>query len=96
MAYTDFFTSLDDLERIDWPLMGAKYWNDTQDDGDRKRRRQAEFLVHRQMPWALISGIGVMDEVTRAAVERVLRDAAHRPPVAVRSGWYYRPVGVSP
>lgn len=44
---SDFFDDLDDLNKIDWKIMKAAYWADTNEDGDRKRRRQAEFLVHR-------------------------------------------------
>ena len=44
MDYTDFFDDLKDLDKVDWALMKQRYWNDTNDDPDRKRRRQAEFL----------------------------------------------------
>ncbi len=46
MDISRFFTDLHDLDKVDWEMMQAKYWNDTLQDGDRKRRRQAEFLVH--------------------------------------------------
>jgi len=61
MAYTDFYNNLDDLDKVDWRLMGEKYWHDTDEDGDRKRRRQAEFLVHEFFPWKSVSYIGVYD-----------------------------------
>ena len=43
MGYTDFFDDLKDLDKIDWDLMQARYWHDTNNDPDRTRRRQAEF-----------------------------------------------------
>lgn len=46
--------------------MGERYWNDTPEDGDRKRRRQAEFLVYTSLPWRLIEEIGV---ISRKAAE---------------------------
>ena len=52
MRFTDFFDDLKDLDKIDWDLMQSRYWNDTNDDPDRKRRRQAEFLVHEFFPWS--------------------------------------------
>ncbi len=51
MQFTDFFDDLEELSKIDWNLMKAKYWNDTNDDPDRKRRRQADF-------WFMIFSLG--------------------------------------
>jgi hypothetical protein len=39
MAFSDFYDDLNDLETIDWDIMAAKYWRNTFDDPDRKRRR---------------------------------------------------------
>lgn len=46
MAFTRFFDEIRHLDQVDWPLMQETYWNDTDEDPDRKRRRQAEFLVY--------------------------------------------------
>ena len=40
MSLTEFFHDLGQLDRIDWQLMRARQWADTQTDSDRKRRRQ--------------------------------------------------------
>jgi ssDNA thymidine ADP-ribosyltransferase, DarT len=89
MGYSDFFSDLDDLDKIDWGVMRAVYWNDTDEDGDRKRKRQAEFLIHQFFPWNLIERIGVVDNDTRQAVEAILANREHRPTVTVRRDWYY-------
>ena len=86
---TDYFDDLADLSKIDWPLMRARYWFDTAEDGDRKRRRQAEFLVHRCMPWELVREIGVMTQAMVGQVQGLVEAAPHRPVVALRRGWYY-------
>jgi len=39
--------------------MQARYWSDTNTDNDRKRRRQAEFLVHNFFPLRLVEAVGV-------------------------------------
>ena len=59
MVVTEFFDNLADLNRVDWQIMRSPYWGDTRDDPDRKRRRQAEFLVYEGLRWNLISEIGV-------------------------------------
>lgn len=89
MAYSSFFSSTDDLDKIDWPLMAAAFWNDTSADGDRKRRRQAEFLVHHFFPWELVERIGVISPDVAQQTERALEGAAHRPEVRVERAWYY-------
>jgi ssDNA thymidine ADP-ribosyltransferase DarT-like protein len=75
-----------------WPPLtpGQVEWADTPDDSDRKRRRQAEFLVHHFFPWNLISQIGVVNAEMKERVERLLTGAGHRPPVHVRQQWYYQ------
>lgn len=87
MGYTDFFDDLRDLEKVDWPLMRERYWHDTNDDPDRKRRRQAEFLVHKFFPWELISYVGVYD---RSVAERVSAIVDGKiPEIGIQQGWYY-------
>ncbi len=64
---------------------------DTVDQPDRKRRKQAEFLVHRFLGWNLISGIRVCSDTARARVEDILgrypKEMAR--PVRVSERWYY-------
>lgn len=87
MDYTDFFDDFKDLGKIDWPLMQAKYWFDSDAYPDRKRRRQAEFLVHQFLPWNLVTKIAVYDEANATVVGNILK--GQPPPVAVERGWYY-------
>lgn len=61
-AFTRFYDTLTDLpEAIDWKVVRSWSWKDTNEDMDRKRRKQAEFLVHRAVPWHLINSIGVIN-----------------------------------
>jgi hypothetical protein len=86
---TDLDEALDRDSFIDWPLMTATYWNNTPDDPDRKERRQAECLVHPNVPWQLISGVATKSESARAQVSRVLGAVGQPTPVAVRACWYF-------
>jgi len=86
---TDFYNDLDDLDKIDWNVMKSIYWNDTDDDPDRKRRRQAEFLVHEFFPWKLIASIGVYEQATVKRVQEILKKSRHKPDVEIERAWYY-------
>lgn len=89
MTFTDFFDDLNYLGTIDWDVMESRYWNDTNEDNDRKRRRQAEFLVRYFFPWQLITEIGVMNSTIKTQAENILQNFTHKPSVIVRNNWYY-------
>jgi hypothetical protein len=87
MGYTDFFDDFKNLEKIDWNLMTAKYWNAIPEDPDRSRRRQAEFLVKDFFPWKLIKQIAVYGNASANTVNDVL--AGNPPQIVVQPDWYY-------
>jgi hypothetical protein len=88
VTLSEFYDDLKELGRIDWPLMRSRYWFDTDEDPDRKRRRQAEFLVHGFVPLSCLLEIGVMtDAIIRMVAETLGQDSALK--VRVRPSWYY-------
>ena len=89
IAFTSFFNDLTDLARLDWTTIHARQWADTIQDPDRKRRKQAEFLVHRFFPWRLVRGIVVMDPQMATQVRQILTDAGATTAVHAQPAWYY-------
>ena len=89
MEISGFFADLEKLDRIDWSIMSETYWHDTDEDGDRKRRRQAEFLVHDFFPLALVEEVGVIRRSVAHRVEQALASAGQVPTISVRRDWYY-------
>jgi hypothetical protein len=89
MSYTDFYDDLSDLGEVDWDVIGATYWHDTAEDGDRKRRKQAEFLIRDHCPWTAISHIVVRSQARATQVTGIIAQLQHQPQVVVRSNWYY-------
>lgn len=83
---TRFFDDLRHLTQVDWTMVGERYWRDNPDDPDRKRRKQAEFLVHRFFPLSLVTEIAVIDKAMAQQVQQV---AGVTVPVQVRRDWYY-------
>ena len=89
MDISRFFENLAQLDQIDWDIMRAKYWADTIEDGDRTRRRQAEFLVHRFFPLRLFETIGVINRTMENQVSDLIQPLAQKPVVQIEPTWYY-------
>ena len=86
LEYTEFFDDLKHLDRIDWRIMTATYWSNSDEE---RRRRQAEFLVHDSCPWSCFHEVGVIDAATAERVNQILKAAKHQPAVDVKKAWYY-------
>ncbi|PZS05378.1 MAG: DUF4433 domain-containing protein [Candidatus Chloroheliales bacterium] len=89
MAYTNFYTDTSDLARLNWEILRARYWQDRAPGDDRKRRRQAEFLVYQHFAWELTERIAVPSREIGEKVEGILAAVSHRPAVTLRRDWYY-------
>jgi hypothetical protein len=90
-ALTSWHDSLRHLDEIDWNIVCQRYWRDNDEDNDRQRRKQAEFLIHRFCDWSLIQEIGVQNNKIRDIVAAHLNKFSGRqqPIVTVRPEWYY-------
>lgn len=87
--WTEFFDDLAELDRVDWGVVGQRYWKDTTEEPDRQRRKQAEFLVHRHLPWGLVERIGVYSSAMAARVQGIVAAAGLQTPVVEQRSWYY-------
>lgn len=86
---TNFYNDLADLNKLNWNILRSKLWFDTDTEPDRKRRRQAEFLVHQFFPWELVDEIGVFDQAIAGQVRELLIESGHKPNVTIRRNWYF-------
>lgn len=89
MDISQYYERLSDLNQIDWKIMNETYWVDTAEDGDRSRRRQAEFFVHQFFPFDLIESIGVINRDMAAQVTGLLQELKQKPNVKAIPAWYY-------
>jgi hypothetical protein len=89
MRLSNYYNSVPDLCKIDWKIMRANFWADTEDDNDRCRRRQAEFLVHQFFPWDLFDEIVVYHGKIAKQVGRILQDSELITRIRVNREWYY-------
>jgi ssDNA thymidine ADP-ribosyltransferase, DarT len=88
-ALAEQFDELRALDGLDWPLMKETMWRDTDADGDRKFRRQAEFLVHQHVPIESVRLVGTMTETVAQQAATLLSALSNPPRVIVRRDWYY-------
>lgn len=77
------------IEFCHWDVMQASVWTDTDDDPNRKARRQAEFLVHKEVPLSACLGFAVYSVQTKQRVKEMLEIAGLTVPVAVRRHFYF-------
>lgn len=86
---SQFFDEPAELAELDWPLIAAKIWRNTQEDNDRQRRKEAEFLIHHHVPVAAIVAIAVYSQEMADWVTPLLTAAGVNFTVHVLPDWYY-------
>ena len=90
VAITSFEKNIKKLaNHVDWGIINSSIWYDTPFDPDRKRRKQAEFLVYRFAPIGLIDEIGVYNTDMLRKVQKLLLVNGLSTSVRVRQNWYY-------
>jgi len=71
------------LDQLDWKAIQTNQWKEC------KEGKQAEFLMERSFPWHLIESIGVFSVPIHRQVTNIVQAATHKPPVTIKSAWYY-------
>jgi hypothetical protein len=89
MALSQAYNDVIHLNKIDWNVMNSRFWFDSNEDPDRKRRRMAEFLVYDHYPFSLIHEIGVMDATMVMRVTALVNNLQPAPVVSIQNKWYY-------
>ncbi len=85
-----FFNEFDKFQdEVDQEILQAEFWGNTADDGDRKARRQAEFLVKDKVPLSEIIEIGVFDSRVKSLAEAALGSSQPEIVVGVKREWYF-------
>jgi hypothetical protein len=71
--------------------VAEKYWNNTEENFDRMRKKQAEFLVKDYVPVNCISCIVVYDKDNKLFVEKIVSKLDLEIPVLINpdSKYYY-------
>ena len=88
-AGTKYYDKLSDLTEIDWDIIDSWSWGDRKEDLDRKRKKQAELIVHEFVPITAFTEIVVINESMKRKVQSILEKHNYSIPVEVRRNWYY-------
>lgn len=86
---TRYFNQIADLDQVDWAVVGTNYWKSTDEDPDRMRHKQAEFLVKNNVPVSCISGIIVHDESAAIKVKTIMEKVGVSLPVHIDANHKY-------
>lgn len=68
---TTFYNDIKDLDQVDLALAGQRYWHPIDEDLDRMRKKQAEFLVKYSVPPSCISDLVVYNPERQKEVQNI-------------------------
>ncbi len=88
--FSQFFNSPSNLNQVDWKTVNLVRWNDTEDDPDRKRRKQAEFLIYQDIPISHIVAFVTYNYKVQSIVLTKLAGADLNINVIVNPKFYYK------
>lgn len=71
---SEFYRSVDEIDKLDWRSIDAEEWTDNNKDGDhdRMRKKHSEFLVRDHVPVQYIKRIVVLTKDRKTFVEDLL------------------------
>ena len=94
------FSNVKDLDKINWPLFFesprmdgyCQFWNSRMDVAKyvlRQETRQAEFLIHDNVPLKLLTMVGAYDQAKAGEVREIFEDANIDLSVEAKPNWYF-------
>lgn len=85
----DYYNSLKDLNKIDWPLLQSRNFKHDPEDPGKKERYQAEALVRNFLPMAGLLGIGCYENQAKDYLQSELEQRSLSLTVKVQPNWYF-------
>lgn len=87
--WANFYSKLDDLYRIDWPLLQSRDFKRDPDDPAKFERYQAEALVYKHLPIQGILGVVCYTEMLKNIIEGQIQSRGLGLKVYARTRWYF-------
>jgi ssDNA thymidine ADP-ribosyltransferase, DarT len=86
---TRFYNDAADLAQLDWEVIQSPNWANTEEDPDRKRKKQAEFMVKGLVGVDCFGYLLTFDEASKEKVAQMVAAGGHSIPVHVKRDFYY-------
>jgi hypothetical protein len=86
---TEFYNDVQQLDKIDWPLLQRRDFKIDDNDPGKQLRYQAEALIHRHVPLNAMLGICCVNEVVKNSLESLLGQRDIELIVRARPTWYF-------
>lgn len=77
------------LNEIDWPTVTSKFWFNTNEDLNRRDRKQAEFLVLKHVPASCIEEIIVQTPKRQGQLQAVANRLNSNIPITLNASYYF-------
>lgn len=88
-AMARYYTALNDLKNVDWPLLNRRDFQHDPDDPAKKERYQAEALVWKHVPLEALFGICSCNASVDAYVQDKLSHRNLKITSNVQENWYF-------
>jgi hypothetical protein len=89
MVISNFYCDTQHLVEVDWPLMNDRIWRDTIEDNDRKRRREAEFLIKDLVQPQSIIALAGYSQKNCEDLQQIVTDLHINIRILHKPVWYY-------
>ncbi len=86
---TTHYNDLAYLNKIDWDCIQQSNFSKLDDDYDRPRRYQAEFLVHNSVPVECVESICVYNETMKKWAEQKIKEAGLEIPIHIYKPYFF-------
>lgn len=88
--WTDYYSDLADLDRIDWSILQRRDFKRDPDDPRKMERYQAEALIHHHLPITGLLGIMCHTDAMKVRIEADVAARGLTLPVHARPKWYFQ------
>ena len=85
----NYFTDLNRLDEIDWPLLNRRDFKNDPDDPGKKERYQAEALIWKCVPVEALTGVCCYTEAANAGIKSELDYRGLELKATVQKNWYF-------